>query len=52
MRCPGSGLALPSALGLEVLASASAIAKVLAGTTWQRCRVHFMRNLLSSVPKG
>lgn len=29
-----------------------AIAKVLAGTTWQRCRVHFMRNLLSSVPKG
>src|SRR6266487_4028047 len=29
-----------------------AIAKILAGTTWQRCRVHFMRNLLSSVPKG
>jgi putative transposase len=28
-----------------------AIAKVLAGTTWQRCRVHFMRNLLSTVPK-
>jgi putative transposase len=29
-----------------------AIAKILAGTTWQRCRVHFMRNLLSTVPKG
>jgi len=28
-----------------------AIGKVLAGTTWQRCRVHFMRNLLSTVPK-
>lgn len=29
-----------------------AIAKVLHGATWQRCRVHFMRNLLSVVPKG
>ena len=29
-----------------------AIAKVLSGATWQRCRVHFMRNLLSTVPKG
>src|SRR6266498_593064 len=29
-----------------------AIAKVLHEATWQRCRVHFMRNLLSSVPKG
>jgi putative transposase len=28
-----------------------AIAKVLAGSTWQRCRLHFMRNLLSTVPK-
>jgi putative transposase len=28
-----------------------AIAKVLAGASWQRCRVHFMRNLLSTVPK-
>ena len=28
-----------------------AIAKVLSGTQWQRCRVHFMRNLLSTVPK-
>jgi len=29
-----------------------AIAKVLSGAQWQRCRVHFMRNLLSVVPKG
>jgi putative transposase len=29
-----------------------AIAKVLSGTQWQRCRVHFMRNLLSVVPKS
>lgn len=28
-----------------------AIAKVLGGATWQRCRVHFMRNLLATVPK-
>lgn len=30
----------------------AAIATVLTGTTWQRCRVHFMRNLLAVVPKG
>lgn len=29
-----------------------AIASVLSGATWQRCRVHFMRNLLATVPKG
>jgi len=28
-----------------------AIAEVLAGASWQRCRVHFMRNLLALVPK-
>ena len=28
-----------------------AIAKVLGEASWQRCRVHFMRNLLSTVPK-
>jgi putative transposase len=28
------------------------IAKVLSGAQWQRCRVHFMRNLLATVPKG
>lgn len=30
----------------------SAMAKVLSGTAWQRCRVHFMRNVLAHVPKG
>ncbi len=30
----------------------NAIDQVLAGSTWQRCRVHFMRNVLSRVPKA
>jgi putative transposase len=29
-----------------------AIATVLQGSSWQRCRVHFMRNVLAVVPKG
>lgn len=29
-----------------------AIRTVLTGATWQRCRVHFMRNLLATVPQG
>jgi transposase-like protein len=29
-----------------------AIRTVLSGSTWQRCRVHFMRNLLATVPQG
>lgn len=29
-----------------------AIATVLTGATWQRCRVHFMRNLLATLPQG
>jgi putative transposase len=29
-----------------------AIAAVLQGTTWQRCRTHFMRNALCLVPKS
>jgi putative transposase len=29
-----------------------AIAAVLPGAAWQRCRTHFMRNLLSRVPKS
>ena len=28
-----------------------AIAKVFAGSSWQRCRVHLMRNLLALVPR-
>jgi putative transposase len=30
----------------------AAIARVLQGTAWQRCRVHLMRNLLATVPKA
>ena len=30
----------------------AAIRKTFSGSSWQRCRVHFMRNLLSRVPKG
>src|SRR5699024_11248474 len=29
----------------------SAIRKSFAGESWQRCQVHFMRNILASVPK-
>lgn len=29
-----------------------AIAEILTGAAWQRCRVHFMRNLLAQVPKA
>ena len=29
-----------------------AIAAVLGGASWQRCRVHFVRNALALVPKG
>lgn len=30
----------------------AAIAAVLPGAAWQRCRVHFIRNLMSRVPKS
>jgi putative transposase len=29
-----------------------AISAVMAGASWQRCRVHFLRNVLARVPKG
>jgi len=29
-----------------------AIASVLLGASWQRCKVHFMRNVLAKIPKG
>jgi transposase-like protein len=34
-------------LGLQ-----EAISTVLHGASWQRCRVHFMRNVLAHIPKG
>jgi putative transposase len=30
----------------------AALSQVLGSVTWQRCRVHFMRNILAHVPKG
>ena len=30
----------------------AAIAEVLVGSSWQRCRVHFMRNVLAKVPRS
>jgi transposase-like protein len=30
----------------------SAIQRVLTGTTWQRCQVHFLRNVLARLPKN
>ena len=30
----------------------AAISQVLSGASWQRCRVHFMRNLLAHIPHG
>ena len=29
-----------------------AISEVLVGSSWQRCRVHFMRNVLAKVPRS
>lgn len=30
----------------------AALSSVLAGATWQRCRVHFMRNILAHIPQA
>ncbi len=30
----------------------AAVGKIISGAMWQRCRVHFMRNLLATVPKA
>ena len=30
----------------------TSIDKVILGAAWQRCRVHFLRNVLAKVPKG
>jgi putative transposase len=30
----------------------AAVRAVFAGTSWQRCRVHFVRNVLAHIPKG
>jgi len=30
----------------------AAIGEIVLGASWQRCRVHFMRNVLANIPKG
>jgi len=52
------GLARRGLRGVQLVVSdaheglKAAVEQVLAGATWQRCRVHFMRNVLAHVPKG
>ncbi len=45
-----TGVAIVSSDAHEGLKAA--IAAVLPGASWQRCRTHFMRNLLTRVPKS
>lgn len=51
------GLVARGLAGVELVISdaheglKSAIAAVLPGASWQRCRTHFMRNILTRVPK-
>src|SRR5918996_1242641 len=51
-------LVKPGLKGVKLVISDSheglrqAVAKVFPGASWQRCRVHFMRNLLSTVPRA
>ena len=52
------GLVARGLSGVELVTSdahpglRAAIATVFAGASWQRCRTHFMRNLLTRVPKS
>ena len=52
------GLIARGLSGVQLVASdahnglKAAIAAVLTGASWQRCRVHFVRNALALVPKG
>ncbi len=45
-----SGVRLVISDGHEGLKAA--IERVMLGASWQRCRVHFLRNVLAKVPKG
>ena len=38
--------------GIAHLGLTAAIRRMFQGSSWQRCRVHFLRNLLSHVPKA
>jgi putative transposase len=57
LRDRGLAVAGDGGLGVQLVISdahrglTGAVAKVLPGASWQRCRVHFMRNLLARVGK-
>src|SRR5205823_12743143 len=52
------GLVARGVRGVELVSSDAhvglkqAIKEVFVGASWQRCRVHFMRNVLARVPKS
>jgi putative transposase len=58
LRDRGLAVAGPDRLGVALVISdahrglTSAVAAVLPGAAWQRCRVHFMRNVLAKVSRG
>jgi putative transposase len=57
LRDRGLAVAAEGRLGVQLVVSdahrglTAAVGQVLAGAAWQRCRVHFMRNLLAKVPR-
>jgi len=57
LRDRGLAVAAEGRLGVQLVVSdahrglTAAIGQVLAGAAWQRCRVHFMRNLLTKIPR-
>jgi len=58
LRDRGLAVAGPDRLGVQLVISdahrglTAAVAAVLPGAAWQRCRVHFMRNVLAKVSRG
>ncbi len=58
LRERGLAVAGPDRLGVALVISdahrglTNAVAAVLPGAAWQRCRVHFMRNVLAKVSKA
>jgi len=58
LRDRGLVVAGEGQLGVQLVVSdahrglTNAVAAVLPGAAWQRCRVHFMRNLLAKVPRS
>src|SRR4029450_6114713 len=57
-RLPALAQGPRAVVGVQLVISAAhtglraAITAVMAGACWQRCRVHFLRNVLARVPRG